>query len=251
VNELRRLAKLYGIPVAGRGKDELIAALAGWLAQPENVRRLVAQAPADVRARLATLALRPASPFGLRGIMFGSPGMALPWAAERGLVVGCEWGVDQMPREVALVLREGYVAPFNPRPPAVSATPVEPEAAAAASETLAAITAIVETMSSGPVPLLKTGGLGVRELRRITKSCGQDEDRTRLTIELLAAGGLIDASATGLLPSVTYDEFAAAEPAAQLVDVVQAWLMMPACPLAPADSVTTSPVSSAGTRTRR
>jgi len=40
-------------------------------------------------------------------------------------------------------------------------------------------------MSSGPVPLLKTGGLGIRELRRITKSSGQDEDRTRLTIELL------------------------------------------------------------------
>jgi hypothetical protein len=246
MNELRRLAKLYGIPVTGRGKDELIAALAGWLAQPENVRRLAAQAPANVRAQLAALARRPASPFGLRGIMFGSPGMALPWAAERGLVVGSAWGVDEMPREVALALREDYVAPFNPRPPAVSATPVKPEAAereaaAAASETLAAIAAIVETMSSGPVPLLKTGGLGVRELRRITKSSGQDEDRTRLTIELLAAGGLTDASDTGLTPSVSYDEFAAAEPAAQLVDVVEIWLTMPACPLAPADSINATP----------
>ncbi|PSK61354.1 hypothetical protein B0E53_06751 [Micromonospora sp. MH33] len=40
LNELRRLAKLYGIPVTGRGKDELIVALVGWLARPENVRRL-------------------------------------------------------------------------------------------------------------------------------------------------------------------------------------------------------------------
>ncbi|MEU5943372.1 hypothetical protein ABZ807_30380 [Micromonospora sp. NPDC047548] len=184
MNELRRLAKVYGIPVTGRGKDELIVALVGWLAWPENVRRLAAQAPADVRAQLAALALRPAQPFGVRGIMFGSAGVALPWAAERGLVVGSAWGVEEMPREVALALREGYVAAFDPQPPAVPTTPVEPkdaerEAAAAASDTLATITAIGGTMSGGPVPLLKTGGLGVRELRRIAKSSGQDEAPTR------------------------------------------------------------------------
>ncbi|MFE9202548.1 helicase-associated domain-containing protein [Micromonospora sp. NPDC007230] len=245
MNELRRLAKVHGIPVTGRGKDELIVALVGWLARPENVRRLVAQAPADVRARLAALASRPAQPVHLRGIMFGSAGAALPWAAERGLVVGSAWGAEEMPREVALALREGYVAAFDPQPPAVPTTPVAPEAAereaaAAASETLAAITAIVGTMSGGPVPLLKTGGLGVRELRRIAKSSGQDEDRARLTVELLAAGGLTEASDTGLALSVAYDEFAAAEPADQLLDLVETWLTMPACPLAPADSTAVS-----------
>ncbi|BCB86233.1 hypothetical protein Psuf_035460 [Phytohabitans suffuscus] len=245
MNELRRLAKLYCVPVTGLGKNEVIAALAGWLAQVENVRRLAAQAPADVRAQLGRLALRPTSPFRPGGIMYGSPGMALPWAAERGLVVGSGWGAEEMPREVAFALREGYVAPFDRRPPAVSVTPVEPEAAdqeaaAAAVETLAAITSTVETMNSGPVPLLKTGGLGVRELRRITKSSGQDEDRTRLTIELLAASGLTDASDTGLCPSTSYDEFAAADPATQLLDIVQTWLTMPACPLAPADPTATS-----------
>ncbi|MEH1011813.1 helicase-associated domain-containing protein [Micromonospora sp. CPCC 206060] len=245
MNELRRLAKVYGIHVAGRGKDELIVALVGWLARPENVRRLVAQAPADVQTRLAALAARPAQPFAVRGIMFGSAGVALPWAAERGLVIGSAWGIEEVPREVALALREGHVAAFDPRPPAMPTTPVEPkgaerEAAAAASETLAAITAIVGTMSGGPVPLLKTGGLGVRELRRIAKSSGQDEDRTRLTIELLGAGGLTEASDAGLAPSVAYDDFAAAEPADQLLDIVDHWLTMPACPLAPADSTAVS-----------
>lgn len=245
MTELRRLAKVYGIPVTGRGKDALIVALVGWLARPENVRQLVAQAPADVRARLAALALRPARHFAVRGIMFGSAAPVLPWAAERGLVVGSGWGIEEMPREVALALREGYVAAFDPQPPAVPATLVAPqdaerEAAAAASETLAAITAIVGAMSGGPVSLLKTGGLGVRELRRIAKLSDQDEDRTRLTIELIAAGGLTEASDTGLAPSVAYDEFAAAEPADQLLDIVEAWLTMPACPLAPADSTAVS-----------
>lgn len=245
MNELRRLAKVYGIPVTGRGKDELIVALVGWLARPENVRQLVAQAPADVRARLAALASRPAPPFEVRGIMFGSAGVVLPWAAERDLIVGSAWGVEEMPREVALALREGYVAAFDPQPPATPTNRVDPEGAereaAAAAETLAAVTPIAGTMSGGPVPLLKTGGLGVRELRRIAKSSGQDEDRTRLTIELLGAGGLTEASDAGLALSVAYDEFAAAEPADQLLDLVENWLTMPACPLAPADSTAVSP----------
>ena len=91
----------------------MTAALAGWLAQPQNVRGLAAPAPADVRERLDRLARRPASPFDPANFMFGGPGTALQWAAERGLVFGSEWGIDEMPREVALALREGFVAPFR------------------------------------------------------------------------------------------------------------------------------------------
>ncbi|GAA0896629.1 hypothetical protein GCM10009558_084690 [Virgisporangium aurantiacum] len=94
---------------------------------------------------------------------------------------------------------------------------------------------VADAVSGGPVPLLKTGGLGVRELRRIAKSAGQDEDRTRLTIELLAADGLTGASDDGLSLSAAYDEFAATEPADRLLDLVETWLAMPACPLAPPD----------------
>ncbi len=240
MTELRKLAKLYGISATGRGKDELITALAGWLAQPENVRRLVAEAPAEVRDQLGDLARQSDSLFGRPGVMFGSPGMVLPWAVERGLLARSMWNVNEMPREVALALRDGFRAPFRPRPPVMPLNPIDPatverEAAAAATETLAAVTAVVEAMSAGPTPLLKTGGLGVRELRRIAKASGQDEDRTRLTVELLAAGGLTEASQAGLTPSTVYDEFAAAEPADQLLEVIEDWLTMPASPLAPPD----------------
>lgn len=240
LTELRRLAKLHAIPATGKGKDELIAGLTRSLANPETVRRLVAPAPPDVRDRLATLARRSVPAFGRGGMMFGTPGQPVPWATERGLVVQSMWGASQMPREVALALRGDGGVPFDPRPPALILTPiaaetVEREAAAAATETLAAVTSVVETMSGGPVPLLKTGGMGVRELRRITKSAGHDEDRTRLTVELLAAGGLLEASESGLTPVAAYDEFASFEPAAQLIELVSDWLTMPACPLAPAD----------------
>ncbi|SFE62528.1 Helicase conserved C-terminal domain-containing protein [Actinoplanes philippinensis] len=189
--------------------------------------------------QITELADLPVLSFRHAGLRFGTPGLPLPWAEERGLVVSA-WGVIQMPREVALALRGNGSAPFDPRATALRLTPVatevvEQEAAAAAAETLAAVTAVVQIMSSGPVPLLKTGGMGVRELRRIAKAAGQDEDRARFTIELIAAGGPAEASDAGLTPIASYDDFAAIEPADRLLDLVDDWLTMPACPLAPAD----------------
>lgn len=174
-------------------------------------------------------------------IIFSAPSVTLPWAVDRGLVVQSGWNASgRMPREVALALRgSDYHAPFDAQPPplhatSVAADSVDREAAATAAATLAALSAVVKTMSRTPVALRKTGGLGVRELRRIAKSSGQSEERARLIIELAAAGGLVAASDAGIAPSDSYDEFAASEPADQLLDVVEAWLEMPSCPLAPA-----------------
>jgi hypothetical protein len=245
MTELRKVAKVYGVAATGRGKEELIAALAGWLAEPAHVRGLLAEAPAEVRSQLDVFAEEPATLFGPSGVKFGPAGTALPWAVDRGLLGSSMWDVTEMPREVALALRADFKAPFHPRPPVIPLDPIDPaavdrEAAAAATETLAAVTAVVEAMSDGPVSLLRTGGLGVRELRRITKLSMLDEDRTRLTIELLAASGLVEASETDLTPSTTYDEFAAAEPADQLLGVIEDWLIMPGSPLAPADATGSS-----------
>ncbi|MFC7532210.1 helicase-associated domain-containing protein [Actinoplanes sp. GCM10030250] len=241
VTELRRLAKLYGITSAGLSSGELITALAGWLARPENVRGLVAAAPTSIRDQLQSLAWDSDTSFGRPGVMFGSAGMVLPWAVDRGLLIRSNWSMNEMPREVALALRDGSGASFQVQPPVMALSPIEAavqerESAAAATETLAAIAAVVEAVGAGPVPLLKTGGLGVRELRRIAKVSGQDEDRTRLTIELLTASGLIEASEAGLTPATEYDAFAASDPADQFLEVVEDWLIMPASPLAPADS---------------
>ncbi|HWS34899.1 MAG TPA: helicase-associated domain-containing protein [Actinoplanes sp.] len=233
LTQLRKLAGRHGVPTAGKDKAGLVAALTGWLARPENVRGLLDEAPPGVRRQLTDLAKEPE-------VLYGSPGMVLPWAVERGLLIRTMLSVNAMPREVALALRGDFTAPFQPQPPALTLTTADPaaveqEAAAAATETLAAVTAVVEAMSAGPVPLLRTGGLGVRELRRIAKTSGQDEDRTRLTVELLAAGGLTEVSGSGLTPSTVVDDFTGADPADQLLDVIEDWMTMPASPLAPPD----------------
>ncbi|WP_328459358.1 helicase-associated domain-containing protein [Actinoplanes sp. NBC_00393] len=233
--QLRRIALTLGVPDE-RTKPAMIGALTSWLAVPENVRGLVAQAPARVRETLGRIARRPPGPFGMPGIMFGTPAEVPEWAVDRGLVVPSGWGDGQMPREVALALRAGDAGLFDPQPPAVDPAPVsaelvEREAAAAATDTLALITAVCGAVDQAPVALLKTGGLGVRELRRLAKASGQSEERTRFAIELITAGGLVSLSDAGVALAGPYDEFAAADPADQLLEVIQDWLQMPACPL--------------------
>lgn len=231
VPELRKLADEFGV-AAGRLKRDLVSAVAEWLSDADNVRAvLTAASPAD-RRRLRALADELPDWHGVQD---------LPWAVDHGLLLPAGWGRGgQMPREVALVMRgEDFRAPFDGEPPAFAATTVDPEAvardaAAAVTETLAAVTALLEAIGRAPVSLLKTGGLGIRELRRLAKDAGQDEARTRFVVELATAGGLAHADEDGLTPADIYDGFAAEEPGERLMALIEDWLAMPACPLAPA-----------------
>lgn len=237
VTELRQLTKTLGGP-GGRAKPEIVAALAAWIGDRDRVRRLVAQAPPSVQRRLTALAWETPSPFG---IYYGRPQESLPWAVQRGLVLQARWGTaTQMPREVALAVRgPKYYAPFDPRPPAlptvhVPVDAVAREAAAAGGTALGAVIAVAEAIRTKPLALLKSGGLGVRELRRLASSAQLDAETTRLTIEIITAGGLVKSSAARLTLSDEYDRYAATDPADRLLTLVGAWLGMPASPLTPA-----------------
>lgn len=237
--QLRRLAQTLGAAPA-RLKPDVVAAVAERLSEVEVVREIVARASAADRRLLRDLAIKPMETYAFAGYRLRSALPDLPWAEEHGLLIRTGWGGSgQMPREAALALRgEGYRAPFEAEPPVLVTEPVavetvERDAAAAATETLAALTAVLESVGRAPVGLLKTGGLGVRELRKLAKSAGHDEARTRLSVELAAAGGLALVETNELTVGLAYDQYAAAEPADQLLGLVQTWLQMPACPLAP------------------
>ena len=76
--------------------------------------------------------------------------------------------------------QSSYHAPFHPLPPPVPTAEVsdvqtaevsdvqtERASAAALTETVAAMTAVLESMLRTPVQHLKSGGIGVRELKRL------------------------------------------------------------------------------------
>ena len=69
---------------------------------------------------------------------------------------------------------------------------VDASAAGAALEPIRQVETVLDSSRSAtPVPELRSGGLGVREAKRLAKSTGIDEPRLGLILELVAAAGLI------------------------------------------------------------
>ena len=60
-----------------------------------------------------------------------------------------------------------------------------------------------------PLPLLKAGGVGVREVRRVAKETGCDEDETRLLLEICAVARLLawDEPSGGMVPTERFDRW--------------------------------------------
>ena len=91
-----------------------------------------------------------------------------------------------------------------------------------------------------PGPELRSGGLGVRETKRLAKLTGIDEQRLGLILELTAAGGLIarglpdpmppDDTLLYWAPTVAADRFLEAPAAARWLQLVTIWLELPSRP---------------------
>jgi len=150
-----------------------------------------------------------------------------------------------LPREVGQVLRGESPGPAGLTPPdpvvgVCDAGDADAAAAGAATELLREVEVLLETLSATPVPELRSGGLGVREARRLSKSTGVDEQRLGLLLELTAAAGLIasgvpdpeppDAASTYWAPTVAADRFLEATAAQRWSQLALAWLDLPARP---------------------
>ena len=150
-----------------------------------------------------------------------------------------------LPRDVGQVLRgespgpAGLIAP-DPVIGVCEARDADASAAGAAAELLREIEMLLEALSGTPVPELRSGGLGIRETRRLSKSTGLEEQRLGLLLELSAAAGLIasgmpdpeppDAASTYWAPTVAADRFLEAPAAQRWLPLALAWLDLPARP---------------------
>jgi hypothetical protein len=150
-----------------------------------------------------------------------------------------------LPRHVGQVLRgeePGPVQLVAPDPVIATTTSADADAAAAgaAIDLLRELDVLLETLGATPISELRSGGLGVREVRRLAKVTGIDEARLGLILELAAAAGLI---ASGLpdpqpasgeapywAPTVAADRFAEASAADRWYLLASTWLDLPARP---------------------
>jgi hypothetical protein len=104
----------------------------------------------------------------------------------------------ELPPAVGQVLRREPVtdphALLRPRaePVAHPTADVNAVAAGEAGELLRHCSDILDVLGQAPAPALRSGGLGVRELRRVAKQTGIDETRIGLLAEVLAAARLLE-----------------------------------------------------------
>lgn len=213
--------------------------------EPERIAALVAdldQAQRDLLDRLVD-----GSPVGRT--RDAAPGTPPDRPVQRLLAAGLLRQVDAdtviLPRLVGQVLRGEVPGPIGLTQPGpggatTSASDVDAAAAGAAIDILREVAVVIETLSSAPVPELRNGGLGVREVKRLTKATGIDDRRLALLLEVLAAAGLIapgvpdqDAFGDGgaqWAPTVAADRFVETPTAEQWHLIVTTWLQLPSRP---------------------
>lgn len=149
-------------------------------------------------------------------------------ALESGLVIPTGYGGQnaEMPAEVALALRGAdYRVTFNPEPPVVARRPVarvEADAAAASSRLDELSVALFDQLSRAPLAVLKSGGVGARELTRLGKTLQATPAEVRLVLELVFAAGLLDVAGqvTGSVAGAAWRED---DPADRFVRLAQTW----------------------------
>ncbi|GAA4889417.1 helicase-associated domain-containing protein [Saccharopolyspora cebuensis] len=157
----------------------------------------------------------------------------------KGLLLRRDAETVELPRQLALAVRgdepmTGVVAEepvpelTEPGQDAVDAT-----AAGAALELLRHLESLLHAWSDDPPDVLRSGGIGVRELRRTAKALEVEEQVLALLVELAVAANLIansEESDPRWVPTYQSDTWSASMPEQQWAVLAQAWIDLPRLP---------------------
>lgn len=173
------------------------------------------------------------------------PDRPVPRLLAAGLLRQIDADTVILPRRVGQVLRGEDPGPTHlvPPDPVVSGTTakdVDAAAAGAVIDLMRETEVVLETLSAAPVPELRSGGLGVREAKRLSKLTGVDEQRLGFVLEVAAAAGLIasgipdpeppDSPGPCWTPTVAADRFLESSTAARWYLLASTWLDLPSRP---------------------
>ncbi len=140
-----------------------------------------------------------------------------------------------LPREVAWRLRNGRAT----REPVPTAAPVltgrvrdplmvDRAAAGAAFGLLHDVELVAFGLEATPHKLLRTGGLGTRDIATLARELGTDVGHATFVVECAAAAGLVAAGPVGtLLPTVDFDRWLARAGAERWTVLADAWAAAP------------------------
>ena len=160
----------------------------------------------------------------------------IEWLLARGVLRPLDKGTVVLPREVALHLRGGHLyAEVTTEPPVPELHHHDPAvidhlATGSAGELVRRVGTLLERWGVAPPGVLRSGGLGVRDLRTAATLLDVDEPFAALVIELSKAAGLLATSGEApdeWLPTPAYDLWRTRAVAERWAQLAQAWLDTP------------------------
>ncbi|MER8154916.1 helicase C-terminal domain-containing protein [Streptomyces sp. NPDC094472] len=207
-----------------------VAALTELFQDRARMAALLAGAPTGAAAVLAKLTWGP--PYGEASV--ASPTPPVGWLLDRGLLLPSGPRNVVLPREVALHLRHGraHRAPEPLAPPLSPTTEHDPQAVdnTAAGQTFTALATVEELLgqweSAGP-PVLRAGGLSVRDLKRAAVALDVAEPVAAFWIELAYAAGLVASDGETderYAPTPAYDDWLRLPAEERWARLAAAWL---------------------------
>ena len=179
---------------------ETLDAVARLFEDDETLSRLLDAVPPKPREVVDLLAAGP--PIGRmagarRPVEAATADTPLRWLLAHGLLVAVDDYSVALPREVGLLVRGGrpFREPALERPPldisAHQPSDVDATAAGQAFATVRLVESLLERWGVDPPGVLRSGGLGVRDLRRAARELDVDERLAALLIEIAHAAALL------------------------------------------------------------
>ncbi|MFE3071948.1 helicase-associated domain-containing protein [Streptomyces sp. NPDC059247] len=206
-----------------------VALLTGLFTDRSRMEALLDTAPPEALTVLDRLVWGP--PYGE---VTANPAPPVRWLRDRGLLLPVSARTMVLPREVALHLRGGR-AHRTPEPyaPEIGVErdyrPQVVDSAAAGQAQLAVATAeeLLKSWDRGGPPVLRAGGMSVRDLRRVAVALDVPEETAAFWLELCLGAGLLASDGEAderYAPTPAYDAWLDLPPAERWARLVAPWL---------------------------
>lgn len=155
----------------------------------------------------------------------------------RGLLRRIDAGTVELPAQVGIALRGkaplGHLELAEPELPVrpLSPSTVDSTAAGAVLDLLRHVENLLAGWSQEPPSALRSGGLGIREVRRTARQLEVEESTVVLLAEVTVSAGLVTLTDEGVwLPTVVADAWLSTRPEQRWASLAGTWLELPRLP---------------------
>lgn len=208
---------------------------AAGVARSSALPQVLAEVDPDERRVLDALAAGPPIGRSRAADASGPVGRLLA----KGLLLRVDQETVELPRQVGLALRgDRPLGPVAARPPSLAvrdrgADTVDRTAGGAALDLLRRVETLIALWGATPPALLRSGGLGVRDLRRAAREIDTDESTAAFLVELAAGADLVAPSDGGTpywVPTTQADVWLTGGPETRWSLLARTWLELPRLP---------------------